>query len=1162
MAPRILHKSDVAYECVRELDFAIGSKDCNNIALTGIYGSGKSSIIKTLLHKHPFKKVLKLSLSRYISKEEIENFNEQEVERSIFQHILYKSKPQNTPQSKYRRISHVSYTRAFFYAVSFILVIWSCLTLWKPEWLELGVKSPFTGESAQQFLLKVAEWKNAFAVTFVVIALVIILVHLIRRLSKFGIHSIKYKDISFDVVEEGLDFNKLLEELLYFLKAGRYQIVVFEDLDRIKNPKELFLKFREINLLLNESEYYLTGHKRIIFIYAIRDDVFQEEERTKFFDYIVPVIPVVDHFNASDYLLKNYKHELDEIDDKDIMTLGLYIGGMRQLLNIMNEYGVYKRMILRKPLSQKKLLAMTIYKNLYPEDYSLTHSKKGCLFGIFDRKKEFSHLLTEVDEKNLEDLSKQIDEIRASVLKQRKILSEWAHKNGNITALIINEERYRLDDVIERDDLYQQVEANAVEGYIEEEEGQEYRNSWTYSFNDIVKEIDEDGTYGETMEELDRKLYKLVATKNTIQKRIQTTINYSLQRIILTVNNSDKTLEIATVICENDSEKAKVLHSLIRNGYVDDDYKAYLSFTYPGAMTSTDFEFVHSVLQGVEADYYAELEGFDQILKALHTNNFSQKSILNYSLLKYIIAQKDEVRLEPFVKTARKEPYFIVSAFLHEEVDEEFYRKVFEGWNHCIREILKITSDSDQKTMLMLFWQVAPQGLILDNDEKSFLNGMYGAVHDNLPVISEDAAIKVIKEYDLRFEKIRRPDDTSKKLFKYVLEHSCFTINTENLLVIYGDDFMNSSYTQVIRGKKEVLRYINNNITEFIRLIPESDVRESKDAIVEVLNDKALTQDDIKQFVGRQENKLDNLDSVNATSYGLLFELDKIEPTWNSIVLYYTTCPEDTEQVVQYIKRNIQALEGSKVQEEEMELQTLLLTTNETLTVEEYEKLAKCFEEPFEVSELENLDDDRLRIIIKNDLVGYSKETVDFFIQKSMETLAFFIIHFFNELEKDADLNITFSNELSLKLLDSDLAIEQKKWLLDNQITINDEDGKQELVKKICFYSEKVVLDKNSDVDMIVDAMQAYADADGWKVKIDLTNAINAAFTYNATLEERMLNSLGGGYLGLNRLGGAPIFFDKNEENEVLLNYLKGKGHNVNRVIPEENRLKVTFKKK
>ena len=1163
MSPRLLRKTDPAYECVRELDFALKNKDCNNVALTGIYGSGKSSIIKTVLQKHPFKKVLKLSLSRYISKEGVKDFDEheeQKVERSIFQHILYKSSQERTPQSKYRRIPHYSIQKALFYAVYCILLMWSVANLWKPKWVDsLGIKNPFLCDKTREFFTKLSEWQNTIALAIIALAIVCILVRVIRRSSKFGIRSIKYKDIAFDVAEDNLDFNKLLEELLYFIKAGKYDYVIFEDLDRIEKPKELFLKFREINLLLNESEYYQSHHKRIVFVYAIRDDVFQEEERTKFFDYIIPVIPVVDHFNASDYLLKNYKAELDEIEDKDIMTLGLYITGIRQLLNIMNEYGVYKRILLRKPLSQKKLLAMTIYKNLYPQDYSSAHSKQGCLYGIFENKEEFSHLLTEADEKILEDVKKQIKETRDEVAKQRKVLAVWAQKKEeNIIALIINEERHSLDEVIDRDDLYHQVETNAVEGYIVEEDGNEYRKKWAFAFNVIVNEVDEDGTYGDTMEELDNRLYNLVSIQNKVQKRIQTVTNYALQKIILTVNDSKKTLAVAKSICSDDANKASILHSLVRNGYIDDDYKAYFSFTYPGVMTSVDFEFVHSVLQGVSSDYFVELQSFDQILESLHTDNFSHESILNFSLLKYLLAKKDEVRLDPFVKTARNNPSFIVSAYLHEDINEDFFKRVFKGWNHCVREVLKISSESEQKTMMVLFWREAPIGLILDESEKAYLNGMYG----NLSTIKQKAAIQITKDYNLKFERIRKFDEASKDLYDYILDHSNFSINAENLSVIFGEDFNTSSYTQVMKGRMPVYKYINENIASFMSFVPETDTNETPEALVEILNNKLIDQEILKKLLSKQVNKLNDFSKVNADAYGLLFEIDKIVPTWDSIGLYYATCPDEKGQVVKYIKKHVDELETSTVQEEEKELQTLLLTDNDTLSLEQYEKLASCFEYYFEISELTNLEDARLGILLNSGLIEYTKEAVVFFNGKPLERLTYFIIHFIDEIQNDAEFDLTFSNELSLRLLNSELSLEQKKWLLDTQISIDEGDNKQELVKQICVYSNLTGIDKDTDVSFVVEAMEDYTDVDGWKVKIDLTNAINASYSYNAEIEEKMIKALGGGYLDLNKIGGAPVFFDNNEENRTLLYYLRDKGHNVNKVIPEGNRIKVTFKRK
>lgn len=1163
MSPRFLSKKDTGYESVRELNFAIESKDCYNIALTGIYGSGKSSIIKTVLKKHRWKNVLRLSLSRFISKEGSKNFNEQEVERTIFQHVLYKSNPKHTPQSKYRRIAHRNYKMAITYAIVAFVLFQCGVILWKPEWIEgLNLKNPFVGIALQNFMAKVAEWKNTIAVTCLFVATIVVLTHIIRRASKFGIRSIKIKDVEFDVKDKNVDFNTLIDELLYFLKAGNYDLVIFEDLDRIDNPKELFLKFREINLLLNESAYYKFWHKRIVFLYAIRDDVFQEEERTKFFDYIVPVIPVVDHFNTSDYLLKNYKSELDEVDDKDIMTLGLYIGGMRQLLNIMNEYGVYKRMLLVKPLSQTKLLALTIYKNLYPKDYAEAHNKEGGLYNIFKNKKNFSNLLTVSDENILKDLNKQIEDTRTEIIKQRKILTVWAQTKGNIIALIINEERHDLNEVIERDDLFHQVESNAVDGIIEEEEGCEFRSQWNFKFNEIVRETDSDGNYSEAMYGLNDKLFKLVASRNKVQKKIQVITNYALQRIIHEINDTEKTLEIATKLCGGDKKKAEVLHALIRNGYIDDDYKAYLSFTYPGTMTITDFEFVHSVLQGAETDYYVELKSFDQIIKSLHTDNFSHKSILNYSLLKYLLTEKDEVRLDLFIQTAKKNTGFIVSAYKYGEVDEEFFRRLFDGWHHCVREFLKLILPSDQKTMLILFWREAPQGLLLDDSEKAYLNNMYNVVCESISEITQESAIKTAQAYNLIFERIRKPDDATKKLYEYVLEHHQFAINAENLSVIYGEGFKTSSYTQVMNGKRSVYEYINENIEDFLRLMPETDTRESDDAIVELINKKQIDEEFVRQFLSRQEKTLENLDNVNAVCYGFLFETDRIAPSWSVIDKYFSACPDDNEQVVEYVKRHVDELENSKSDEEDMGLQKLLLMDNETLTSEQYEKLARCFDEYFNTNELANLDDERLKVVVNNDLVEYNKESVDFFRGKTVELLATFIIHFFGEIEKDENFNVSFSNGLSLRLLNSELTLEQKKWLLDTQIVMNDGTDKQELARQVCYYTKEGGIDKDTDVDFVVEAMETYTDEAGWKVKIDLLNSINGAFAYNEDREERMLNALGGGYRELNSLGGNPITFDNREENRTLLDYLKEKEHNVNKVIPGENGIKVTFRKK
>lgn len=46
-------------------------------------------------------------------------------------------------------------------------------------------------------------------------------------------------------------FNKYLDEILYFFEVNNYNIVIFEDLDRFKNP-EIFVKLTIMKKLIEK----------------------------------------------------------------------------------------------------------------------------------------------------------------------------------------------------------------------------------------------------------------------------------------------------------------------------------------------------------------------------------------------------------------------------------------------------------------------------------------------------------------------------------------------------------------------------------------------------------------------------------------------------------------------------------------------------------------------------------------------------------------------------------------------------------------------------------------------------------------------------------------------------------------------------------------------
>ena len=96
-------------------------------------------------------------------------------------------------------------------------------------------------------------------------------------------------------------------------------------------------------MLLNESKIF---GRHITFVYAIKDDMFKDEDRAKFFDHIVTVIPFINSSNSKDILKKKLLANgvADQlIPDDAISDMAFFIHDMRMLINIVNEFCQYRK---------------------------------------------------------------------------------------------------------------------------------------------------------------------------------------------------------------------------------------------------------------------------------------------------------------------------------------------------------------------------------------------------------------------------------------------------------------------------------------------------------------------------------------------------------------------------------------------------------------------------------------------------------------------------------------------------------------------------------------------------------------------------------------------------------------------------------------------------
>lgn len=128
LTPDILENNKKVY--TEALDYAFGNPDIRNIAITGIYGAGKSSVWNTyknnkskeskfnLFRINPFKNVITVCLGKYSDKnDKTEHLSKNEldsrVETQIINQILSQIKADDIPLSKYKFKGNISSIKLF-----------------------------------------------------------------------------------------------------------------------------------------------------------------------------------------------------------------------------------------------------------------------------------------------------------------------------------------------------------------------------------------------------------------------------------------------------------------------------------------------------------------------------------------------------------------------------------------------------------------------------------------------------------------------------------------------------------------------------------------------------------------------------------------------------------------------------------------------------------------------------------------------------------------------------------------------------------------------------------------------------------------------------------------------------------------------------------------
>lgn len=904
-----IHDFNRHKEYIIRLKNAIDQPNVFNIALTGSYGAGKSSILKTFKAYYPEYHYVNVSLAAFVEvnlsdgdntvKGKQDSFEEQ-LEYSILQQLFYHVKAINIPESRFGRIERTSRKKRILVVVSILLFIVANLFLFCQEQVN------------KYFLIPIEVFKSSFlfgiSISVLFIGTFVILFQLILFIKKISIKNLTLDKatVEFEEKKNVSIMNRYLDEILYLFQEKKYNVVIFEDIDRFENT-HIFTKLRELNLILNQSEEI---GRRIIFLYALKDDIFANaEERTKFFDYIVPVIPFVNVSNSGDLFRRKIANlHIPEVEVRSsfITDISAFVNDMRVLTNVVNEFDLYRN-LLDKKLNKEKLLAMILYKNLYPTDFSLLHQNKGVVYETFLSTEKLRDEIKKDDWARLEEIDleihaiseeslRSIEELRAVIVG--KILKLWP---GSDWEIYCDGNKIDISSLYSEKNIQHILEGNVF-----------YRNIY-YSYD--VKHLTAEkikSTLGESYNYSKRKELIQSIAEDKIEdlreerKVFVDALSATEKFTLLDIAKSDRNIFEHVDTIKGHEEKYKVLKYLLEKGYIDEKYFFYISIFQEGRLTPSDQEFLLSIKFNVPKEFDYKLQEIPSLIQNLSVVDYDHKGILNKDLLEYCLLHEDKYEEECDA--------ILKQMVVHEQYIDLLYQFMQEGncvptfikrlvhidnvWKSLDKDINHITKDKD-KVISAMFKYADINDIRTVNTSYPF--NTYINDNNNYSDLFEDIdqvrARELLDLLDLNVQSLI-DDSNAADTYSYIYENNMYALTLDNVKVIFKhnelpvDNLNSAIYTSIEETElNELQDYVHQELPAIVEnlMLASSNIHESSDTIVSLMDEDIQTSDIIKLIKHNVTLWDDCKDITDKDVVSTLFFENKIKMTFENMK-HYCSC--------------------------------------------------------------------------------------------------------------------------------------------------------------------------------------------------------------------------------------------------------------------------------
>lgn len=950
-------------------DYVFAHEDVRNIAISGTYGSGKSSLIESLkkelqnpdsnlsIEGSKYKKFLHISLAHFhysqnetsvshqSNSNQSDGFNELSIlESKILNQLIHQIPAEQIPQSNFvvkRIISNRNIVGITIY--SFLSILFLVNIIFSEAWKEFVLslnngwyKYLLLVSTSKQFLLCSGIW---FAISVAIFLFYTI---------KFQRHKNIFKKLKFqgNEIEIGIEcndsfFDKYLNEVVYVFANADADVIVFEDIDRFEN-RLIFERLREINTLVNyQLQQPENKNSKILrFFYLVRDDIFSTKDRTKFFDFIIPVIPVVDSSNSYNKLLeflKQYLEEKPRISKDFLEGLSLYIDDMRLLKNICNEFHLYFTKLNNTELSANKMLALISYKNLFPQDFSNLHINQGFVFSLFKNK----HIYIE---KEKEKLAKELSNKESL---KKNLQQELEVKNAEL----INADSYQKE--IEKIIL-------------------------------IEKDI---RSIKIKISDLPNKKLRYILNKDNIDQIFIECLDDSCK-----IENPKEFSDVKA------SPYFSLLKYLIRNGYIDEIYADYMTYFYPNSLTIGDKNFLLSVRDEIAKDYNYKLNNPKLITEKLHSSLFKKPEVLNIDLVKYLfslpIDYKDKI-VDILGQLLLENNQAFINAFWP-VVNKEKLKMFVSLMNENYPRFFLIMTNKDivNKEIITAYsvntlYVSSHSNLEIINTPLGFLSKYIANSRDylNIDDPDEELLIQNFKFLHVKFKQIEY-ESANKTLFDAVYQNNLYKLNMDNIKLMLSTQYpvendeviKHKNYSTIMRQPDSYLaQYVLQNINNYIQsILPECEklINDDEDHVIQILNNQEIDNEHKHEYINYLHTVINNLENIeNKELWPKLISANNIACTEENILLYFQNFEDvDVDDgLIDFINNSKNVLNFEPIQtKDNYDIRDKLfdkIIINQNINMQKYGEILGSLGFIQFKPDFDSINKDRFRILVAKEVV-------------------------------------------------------------------------------------------------------------------------------------------------------------------------------------------------